>query len=87
MVSIVIWGTDFDGGRKVEYDTIFSCISFPPSLLDSLANLNRKLWFCLREGFWTILESESGAVFSGAFFSKFLDEEGMPSCELDGLFF
>ena len=77
---------NFDGCGQVEDDLLEMIgYSFTSSLFDSLADLERKLGFRLRERFWAVLEGELGAVRLGYFVCELAEVLRMSTGEGDSL--
>jgi hypothetical protein len=62
LISIVVRRSDFNSGRKVKDDAVNAWPSLTPCSLNSLANLERKLQFCLGKCLRAVLIMEFHAV-------------------------
>ena len=87
LISVVIRRGHFHGRRQVEDDAIISDVSSAPCFFYSFADFNRKVGLRLREGFRTILESESSASFLCTFIRELPHKSSMLDRKVYGLCF
>lgn len=74
-VRVMIGGTNFYGGRKVEDNAVVvGRPRSPPSCFHGLANPNSEVWLRLRESLRTVFVSELCSKLSGTLVGQLADE-------------
>jgi len=86
LISIMIRGCDFDGGRQVEDDSFLSCASFPPCGLHRLTDFQSEVGLRLGKRLWAVLVFENSAVFCSALFCQLSYKLRVLDGQFDGLF-